>query len=83
MFRTLRVCILEKGFSHLSVGLFLLKGEKMKQVCATCKWLDTLPFADEWVCTNEESEYADCPCDYPEKDTCSEWKGKNADEEVD
>lgn len=54
----------------------------MKQVCATCKWLDTLPFADEWVCTNEESEYADCPCDYPDKDTCSEWKGKN-DEEVD
>lgn len=53
------------------------KGDVMKdQVCANCKWLDNLPFADEWVCTNDNSEYADCPCDYPDKDTCEEWQGR-------
>lgn len=52
----------------------------MKEVCATCKWLDHLPFSDELVCMNEESEYADCPTDYPDRDTCSEWEGVNNDE---
>lgn len=46
------------------------------QVCANCRWLENLPFADEWVCTNDASEYADCPCDYPDKDTCEEWQGR-------
>ncbi len=58
--------------------VFLLKGENVKEqrVCATCKWLEQLPFADEYVCTNEKSEYAECPTDYPEKDTCPEWTSR-------
>ena len=56
--------------------------ESPKHNCATCKYAEDLPFANELICMNENSNFADCPCDYPEKDTCSEWKGKN-DEEVD
>lgn len=52
----------------------------MKQTCSNCKWLKELPFSDEWVCTCDESEYADCPTDYPENDTCEEWEST---EEVD
>lgn len=53
--------------------MLFLKGEEMKEVCATCKWLEELPFSNEFVCTCDESEYADCPSDNPEKDTCEEW----------
>lgn len=45
-----------------------------KRVCTTCRWLAELPFSDEFVCINEESEYADCPTDYPDNDTCPEWE---------
>ena len=47
----------------------------MKQVCATCRWLEYIPFG-EGVCANEDSEYADCPCDNPENDTCDYWEEK-------
>lgn len=40
--------------------------------CATCKWHDDLPFADTFICMNENSDYADCPCE-PD-DTCPEWE---------
>lgn len=52
------------------------KGKAMKEVCANCRWLESLPFSDECICGCDESEYADCPCDYPENDTCAEWQGK-------
>ena len=42
----------------------------MKQACANCRWYEELPFADEFLCTNENSDYADCPSDNPEQDTC-------------
>ena len=44
-----------------------------KRVCAYCEYLLKLPFSDELVCSNEESEYADCPVDNPDKDTCDEF----------
>ena len=62
--------------------LFVLqKGEKVKdRVCAYCKWFENLPFADEGFCKNENSEFADCPCDDPSTDTCEEWTPINEDE---
>lgn len=42
----------------------------MKSVCFNCKFYEELPFADEFICTCEDSDYADCPCDNPEQDTC-------------
>lgn len=47
---------------------------KERKVCANCKWLEQLPFADEYICTNGESEFADCPTDFPENDFCDEWE---------
>lgn len=52
----------------------------MKRVCRTCRWFENLPFADEGVCTNEESEYADCSCDDPENDTCDCYEEGDNDE---
>ena len=49
------------------------KGEKVDRVCANCKWLENLPFSSEFVCGNGNSEYADCPCDDPNSDTCDEF----------
>lgn len=51
----------------------------MKEVCATCKYLEKLPFTDEFVCVCEDSEYADCPTDYPQNDSCPEWKGREGE----
>lgn len=48
------------------------------QVCANCRWRENLPFSDEWICTNGNSDYADCPCEY--NDTCEEWTPINEDE---
>ena len=61
--------------------LFLfLKGEMMNpETCKFCKYYGDLPFSDEFICENPNSDYADCPCS-PD-DTCSEWVGRN-DEDV-
>lgn len=40
--------------------------------CKDCRYFKELPFADEYVCCNEESEYADCKCE-PD-DYCDEWE---------
>lgn len=48
-----------------------------KHTCSNCKWCENLPFADEYVCGNAESDYSDCPSDYPDKDTCDKWERKN------
>ena len=48
-----------------------------KHTCSNCKWLAELPFSNEYTCMNDKSEYADCPSDYPENDTCDEWESKN------
>ena len=45
--------------------------------CLTCRYLEALPFSDENLCGNPNSDYADCPC--AENDTCNEWVGKNED----
>lgn len=47
-----------------------------EKVCSNCRWYEELPFADEGVCVNPNSEYADCPTDYPDNDTCEEWGRK-------
>lgn len=55
--------------------VFLIKGGKMKEKthnCASCKYREELPFADEWTCMNENSDYADCECN-PD-DTCECWE---------
>lgn len=50
----------------------------MKNACRTCRWFAKLPFSDEGICVNEESIYADCPCDDPDNDTCDCYeKGEN------
>ena len=46
----------------------------MNKVCLTCKYLEEVPFSDELFCGNENSDYADCPTNYPSKDTCPEWE---------
>ena len=46
-----------------------------KHTCSNCKYLAELPFSNEYTCMNDNSEYADCPSDYPENDTCDEWEG--------
>ena len=43
----------------------------MKQTCSNCKWLKELPFSDEFICENENSDYADCPCE--SNDYCDEF----------
>lgn len=45
----------------------------MKEVCANCKWYENVPFSDERICACEDSDFADCPCDNPLKDTCDEF----------
>lgn len=45
-----------------------------KHTCSNCIWLKELPFSNEFTCTNEGSEFADCPSDNPESDTCDEWE---------
>ena len=42
------------------------------EICKFCKYYEELPFTDEYLCTCEESDYADCPCE--SKDTCVEWE---------
>lgn len=42
--------------------------------CASCKFREELPFADEWTCMNENSDYADCECN-PD-DTCEWWEAR-------
>ena len=51
------------------------------KVCANCRWLENLPFSDEYICANEESEYADCPTNYPNKNTCDEWEKREDGEQ--
>ena len=51
-----------------------------KKACIDCKWYDVLPFADEGICTNPNSEYADCPCESPDEENCEDWEGE--DEEM-
>lgn len=62
-------------------AVFLVAGkEEMKpkeHVCKNCKWLEDLPFSNEYICTNDNSQYADCPSDYPENDTCEEWESSD------
>ena len=45
------------------------------ETCKFCKYYGDLPFSDEFICENPNSDYADCPCS-PD-DTCSEWVGRN------
>lgn len=61
----------------MQLFLFARKEKIMckKHTCSNCKWLKELPFSNEFVCTNDGSEYADCPSDNPENDTCDEWEG--------
>jgi hypothetical protein len=40
--------------------------------CKNCKYCEELPFADEFICTNPNSEFAECPCE--PNDTCDEWE---------
>lgn len=55
----------------------LLEGKMKdeKKTCSTCSYLEELPFSDEYLCGNPNSEYADCPCS--KDDTCEEWCGKD------
>ena len=68
-----------KGYKTkiLKCKSFLLERRVMKKTCSNCKWLKGVPFSDELFCTNGESEYADCPTEQPEKDTCDEWEGED------
>ena len=67
-------------WNFLRCSLFVCqKGKNMqeKHTCSNCKWCENLPFADEYVCGNADSDYSDCPSDYPDKDTCDKWERKN------
>ena len=47
--------------------------KKQPNTCKTCKYLQDLPFADTYICANENSNYADCDCD-PDSDCCDEYE---------
>ena len=57
----------------------LLKGEKMKEppkTCKFCRYYEELPFADEYICTSENSDYSDCPCSAD--DYCDEFEERDS-----
>lgn len=49
----------------------------MKRVCSNCKWLEHIPFSGDYICTNENSDYADCPCEEIDTDTCNEFEERD------
>ena len=50
------------------------RNSEVKRVCSNCKWLEHIVFSSDFVCTNENSDYADCPCEEIDTDTCDEFE---------
>jgi hypothetical protein len=42
--------------------------------CSNCKWYKCY-VTDDYYCMNDNSDYADCPCEA--NDTCDEWEEKD------
>ena len=52
--------------------------KEQPKTCKSCKYLESLPFADTYVCGNEYSCYADCDCN-PDSDSCEAFEDKSED----